>query len=122
MHCEHVASPQILECSSRSRQHTQLLRHVTKSNEFADAVSEGNMWAYPYSPCKSDDQYDFMNQQSVWEALHVDVDWMNSGGTAHLNRANDTGAWTQCAWIDANDQHYDINGTDKQIDQVSVHM
>lgn len=86
------------------------MRHIYESNLFADAVSEGNIWAFPYTPCSYDHLVDYLNVKTVWNALHVDMEWMESSNTA-----NGVAAWSMCARPGL---QYDVNGTDKAEDQV----
>ena len=100
-----VCAHELLQCSSRSGQQTYLLHHVYGSDEFYNAISDGNLWAYPYTPCREMDLIEYMNRyESVWKAFHVNMDLQNYGVQ-----------WTPCSPV-----HYDVLKTDAAVNQVTL--
>ena len=96
-------------CSKRSRQESQLLRHIYSSNNFVDNLKDGNIWSYPYTPCNEPNLIYYLNSYDVWDAFHVNKDWMNSNGNINNN------TWQVCSWYF---KGYDINQTDDKQDQI----
>ena len=94
-----------LQCSSRSRQETQLLRHAYKSDMFLDNLQDGNIWSYPYTPCNEENIVSYLNKYEVWNAFHVNISWME---------------WSNQSWSVCSDNFYgyDVNETDDATDQV----
>ncbi|ETO16533.1 hypothetical protein RFI_20806 [Reticulomyxa filosa] len=85
-------------CSGRSWQEESLLRHAYKSKSFENDLDRLNIWAHPYPPCNSKYMVEYLNQPEVWDAFHVNLDWVQMPSNSQKEYMNLKNlSWFACA-------------------------